>query len=81
MNNKGKNTTIVAYVGLIMSIVILGSFVLGKIDMQQMLGAFGGIGTLIGVFVGFLAKDQNKSHTIDTRADTTNPTKPGGGKT
>lgn len=82
MESKGKNTTIAAFVGLLAILAVIGMFLSGKIDTQQLTVALAAVGAAISTVVGFLSKDANKSHSFETKADdTTNPTKPGGPKT
>jgi len=73
MNKKGIKTTVVAFVGLAILLAIVGMYLFGKIDTNQLTVALSSVGTILGVVIGFLAKDQDKSHGFDPRAGVTPP--------
>lgn len=79
-SKKGIRTTITAYAGLVAGLGVVGMYLLGKIETEQLTVSLATIGSFVGIIVGFFAKDANKSHSLDADG-TTNPTKPGGPKT
>lgn len=62
-NKKGIRTTITAYAGLVAGLAVVGMFLFGKIDTEQLTVSLATIGSFVGIIVGFFAKDSNKSHT------------------
>ena len=74
MKGKGIRTTITAFAGLLALLAIVAAYVLGKIETEQLTVALSAVGTSLAIVIGFFAKDQNKSHTIQ---GTVNPDPPG----
>ncbi len=70
MKGKGIRTTIVAMVGLVALIAIVGMFLFNKIDTQQLTVSLASVGSILGIIVGFFAKDQNKSHSVNPQGTT-----------
>lgn len=70
MNNKGKKTSTIAYIALVLIIVLFVALFLDKITADELFKGLGAIGTASALFIGFLSKDQTASHTTDFTADT-----------
>lgn len=62
---KGLKTTIVAFTGLAVLIGIVVFYLMGKITTEQLTVALASVGSALGVIIGFLSKDYNKSHSGD----------------
>lgn len=67
---KGIRTTIVAFCGLFILLAVVGMYLFDKIDTEQLTVALASVGSILGVIVGFFAKDQNKSHSVNPQGTT-----------
>ena len=63
INKKGRKTTIIAIIGILIGIAIFIFFFLGKIDRDDLTIAIAGLGTFIATIVGLISKDQDQTHT------------------
>ena len=68
MNNKGKKTSTIAYIALVLIIALFVALFLDKITADELFKGLGVIGTAAALFIGFLSKDQTASHTTDFTA-------------
>jgi len=68
MNNKGKKTTIVAYIALTLIIALFVALFMEKITADDLWKGLGAISTGAVLFIGFLSKDSTATHTIDKQA-------------
>lgn len=68
MNNKGKKTSTIAYIALVLIIALFIALFLDKITADELFKGLGAIGTAAALFIGFLSKDQTASHTTDITA-------------
>lgn len=64
MENKGKKTTIVAYVAGFICLALVGALFLDKITGAELFQGLGVVGAVATVFIGLLSKDATASHTI-----------------
>ena len=65
LNKKGIKTTIVAVVVLLLGICSVVALILDKIDKDEFTVIMSSIGVLGMTVIGYLAKDQDKTHTTD----------------
>jgi hypothetical protein len=65
MNSKGKKTTRVAYISLVLIIALFVSLFMELITADDLWKGLGAIGTCATLFIGILSKDQTASHTND----------------
>ncbi len=65
MNNKGRKTTIVASIALVLIVALFIAMFVDKITADELFKGLGAIGTAAALFIGFLSKDQTASHTKD----------------
>lgn len=70
MKLKGKKTTLVAYIGLVISVGIFIAFLFGKLDATELTASIGVVGTFVATFVGFFSEDQKK---IEKQGDDITP--------
>lgn len=70
MKGKGIRTTIVAMVGLVVLLAVVGMFLFNRINTEQLTVALASVGSILGVIIGFFAKDQNKSHSFNPQGIT-----------
>ena len=63
-NKKGIKTTIVAFILLAISIALIAALVLDKITLTELTTIMSLLGVFGATIIGFLSKDQNKSHTM-----------------
>ena len=73
-NNKGKKTTIVAYIALAIIIALVVALFLEKITANDLWNGISAVGAGAIVFIGILSKDATASHTFD-KAATVDPDK------
>ena len=73
MKLKGKKTTLIAYIGLVVSVGMFVAFLFGKIDAMELTTGFGVVGTFIATFVGFFSEDQVKKSSITPPPGTPDP--------
>lgn len=60
---KGIKTTVASFVCLSVVVGLVVAYVFGKIDVQGLTVSLGALGTSFTIIIGFLAKDQDKTHT------------------
>ena len=63
MNKMGIKTTVASAVFVLMVCGLLGAWVLGKVSIEELKTAMVFLTPFFVMIIGFLAKDQNKSHT------------------
>ena len=63
--NKGKKTTIVACIALALIVALFVALFIDKITADDLYKGFGAIGGAAAIFIGFLSKDSDQSHTKD----------------
>lgn len=61
-NSKSWRTSAVAMAGLVLSLCILAIVFTGKATLTEATPAFAGLGALLAVINGFLAKDAKATH-------------------
>lgn len=59
---KGIKTTIAAFIGLLSGLGLIVALVFDAISITEFSTAIGALGAFIGIIIGFLAKDQNATH-------------------
>lgn len=70
MNNKGRKTTIGAIVTLILGALVFLMWFLKKIETVELAVGLSAVGVFANMIIGYFAKDQTASHTIDLKLDT-----------
>ncbi len=66
--DKGKKTTRVAYVALVLIIALFVALFMKIITADDLWNGITAVGAGAIVFIGFLSKDQTASHTFDKNA-------------
>lgn len=67
MNNKGRKTTIGAIVTLILGALVFLMWFLKKIETVELAVGLSAVGVFANMIIGYFAKDQTASHTIDLK--------------
>jgi len=62
---KGVKTTVVAIIALIIILLLMVLLYLGKITANELFKGFSVVGTTAALFIGFLSKDYNSTHSKD----------------
>lgn len=63
MKSKGWKTDLVSFIGLLLGIVIVGFWLMDKIDNEKLTLGVATLGVLIGIATAKLSKDQTGTHT------------------
>lgn len=66
MNNKGKKTTIVAIIGIILVLGIFVAWFMKRIETSELSMALTAVSSALVIVIGLFAKDADQSHTKDT---------------
>lgn len=65
MNNKGRKTTIVAIIGIVLVIGIFVAWFMKRIETSDLAIALAAASSAITIVIGLLSKDADQSHTQD----------------
>jgi len=65
MNKKGKKTTIVAIIGVVLVLGIFTAWFLNRIETSELTMGLTAVSSAIAIIVGLFSKDATASHTKD----------------
>ena len=65
INKKGVKTTIVSVIGFGIIVALLVAMFMDKITAEDFFDGLTAVGASVAIFIGFLSKDYNQSHSKD----------------
>ena len=67
INKKGVKTTIVSIIGFGVIVALLVAMFMDKITAEDFFDGLTTVGASVAIFIGFLSKDHDQSHTTDIK--------------